>query len=141
MIDLDKLEEMAKAATPGPWVRGPYGWVYVTGADTYAVACCATKSGPMRNSNANEDFIAAANPAAVLEMVDLIRKQEAALAGVQARIGGLMLAQAGLVEALKEGAEYLEGVAKKTTSNAVWAHCDSIAGDMRKAIAAAGVTL
>lgn len=106
MIDLDKIEEAAKRHS------GDISWA---GA---AIA-----------------YATYVTPDAVVELIDRIRKQEAALAGVQARIGGLLLVQAGLVEALQEGAEYLEGVAKKTASNAVWARCDSIAGGMRKALA------
>lgn len=71
--DLQRLKELAQAATPGPWKRGTYGWVYVDHKeDTYAVAACQTKSGSMRNWNANEEFIAAANPAAILELIAMV---------------------------------------------------------------------
>lgn len=76
-IDLDHLESLAKAATPGPWDYGACE-VFLKGTDFWPViATCR-----------NEDdlaFIAAANPAVVLELIaelrrvsDMVRKEREA---------------------------------------------------------------
>ena len=74
--DLDRLEALARAATPGPWKKdssytiGPvsdeddqsYGFV-IPLADVYG-----------DNRTPDAAFIAAANPAAVLALISLARK-------------------------------------------------------------------
>lgn len=76
-IDLDQLESVAKAATPGPWVRHPEDVYSDVGAH---VAFCPTvcSSAPERciseeQAESNAAYIAAANPAAVLELIEELR--------------------------------------------------------------------
>lgn len=67
--DLDQLEILARAATPGPWE-----------ADTRSLDCSYLE-GPERSysecyfTNANDaKFIAAANPEAILQLIELARR-------------------------------------------------------------------
>lgn len=92
-----KLRELAHAATPGPWqFSNISGWVHVDHADeNYAVACCETKSGGMRNFSGNAKFIAAANPAAVLDLITLVERQEAEMAAKETEISNLVEMQPG----------------------------------------------
>jgi hypothetical protein len=75
MIDLDKLEALAKAATPGPWetiptceniVRVPFDGA--RGLEGLSVADCRTD--PVAA------FIASANPATILALIERSRELE-----------------------------------------------------------------
>jgi hypothetical protein len=67
--DLDRLERLAKAATPGPWELGDGGWgVYVTTADGTEVVS-REWTGPQDAAH-----IAASDPATVLELIAELRK-------------------------------------------------------------------
>lgn len=84
MTDLDKLEELAKAATPGPWVQwddGDVGTGYpVTRTRRRTGELVAVESDHVATTmHETGAFIAAANPAAVL---DLIADHRAALARI-----------------------------------------------------------
>lgn len=75
MIDIDKIEAAAKAATPGVWCRDftrvtakELGWDRV--ADTEFDNDSMVE---------NATHIATANPSAVLEMVSMIRERDAVL--------------------------------------------------------------
>ena len=83
MIDLTSLEALAKAATPGPWIRfgvrhkiGPESCIAV-GQDGAALAYLpiGSQQGDKYSAVAFNDaaFIAAANPAAVLELIAMVR--------------------------------------------------------------------
>lgn len=89
MMERDKLKELAQAATPGKWAwwtsnsylrlssaRGGDGDV-LHGAILRDGCCTITVS------EANRDFIAAANPAAISELVALVEQQEAELVGLR----------------------------------------------------------
>lgn len=81
MIDLNKLEKLASCATPGPWEED--GYILVSnpsGLDNDVV----TRFSPDMKE-VDIDFIETANPAVVLEIIGLIRKQEAALNGAVER--------------------------------------------------------
>lgn len=77
-IDLDALERLARAATPGPWHTGD-GYeqqdpgAYVADARGHIVVAQADDSPCVPTDAA---FIAAANPAAVLELVQRLRATE-----------------------------------------------------------------
>ena len=80
--DLDALEALARQATPGPWqalstgVRGGNHWYIV---DDGAALAYATKNDgdPDDKCQENAEYIAAANPSAVLTLIaDLRRAQE-----------------------------------------------------------------
>lgn len=72
-IDLKELEALARAATPGPWstydataCNGDFSHVEIAGADGTVIV--SEDAGP---ANHDSYFIAAANPAAVLELIAL----------------------------------------------------------------------
>lgn len=66
-LDIDQLERLAKAATPGPWtVRRSDGDSEILAADGY----------PALLGENDRDFVAAANPATVIELVERLREQE-----------------------------------------------------------------
>ena len=74
MIDLNELKRLAEAATPGPWCWDDTVWDYdpkeqapwLVGADDGAIILTGTIECKMKS---NADFIAAANPAAILELI------------------------------------------------------------------------
>jgi hypothetical protein len=78
MTDINKLEALAKAATSGPWytVETPHracGRVQLYWIDSEA--------GNLAENICEEEaaFIAAANPATILELIALVRLQHGAL--------------------------------------------------------------
>lgn len=81
-IDLDELERLAKAATPGPWrmvaLSSHYG---VTHGDyrfpTVVYAHEGWDGYGNGSSRPNADYIAAANPATVLALIARVREAEA----------------------------------------------------------------
>jgi hypothetical protein len=82
-IDIDKLRRLAQAATPGPWyVTGKltrYVEARIDGGLIQEVAACGpTKAdggyGPQQEANAR--LIAAANPAAISELLDRLEAAE-----------------------------------------------------------------
>jgi hypothetical protein len=86
MIDLDELKRLAQAATTGPWKWWTSNSeLRLTGADqkdggvlhaykhsTWADISCSV---------ANQDFIAAANPAVILKLIDEVRLHHFSWAG------------------------------------------------------------
>lgn len=88
MTDLDALDRLAKAATPGPWM--------VAGSDIWDTADGTYPGIPLMRAdhevrswgrpythherNANAAFIAAASPSVILALVQRLRVAEAALA-------------------------------------------------------------
>lgn len=75
MIDLDDLERKAKAATPGVW----FAWFAEVGKWTIQVAKGWLFESSAHGTKADAAFIASANPAAVLELVQRLRAAEGAL--------------------------------------------------------------
>jgi hypothetical protein len=65
-IDLDKLKAAALAATPGPWNAGTHAMVLA--GDEVRIDC---------DAQVDADFIAAANPAAVLELIAEVERLSA----------------------------------------------------------------
>ena len=83
MIDINELRRLAQAATPGPWyVTGKltrYVEALIDGGLIQEVAACGpTKAdggyGPQQEVNAR--LIAAANPAAISELLDRLEEAE-----------------------------------------------------------------
>ncbi len=83
MIDINELRRLAQAATPGPWyVTGKltrYVEALIDGGLIQEVAACGpTKAdggyGPQQEANAR--LIAAANPAAISELLDRLEEAE-----------------------------------------------------------------
>lgn len=88
-IDLNKLEALARAATPGPWTWWTSNSVLrLTGADErdggVLHAYARGSYGAISCSPANQAFIAATNPAAVLELIAIARAGQKADAAASA---------------------------------------------------------
>tara|TARA_B100000929_G_scaffold278597_1_gene254944 strand:+ start:7620 stop:8111 length:492 start_codon:yes stop_codon:yes gene_type:complete len=71
MVPLAKLKKLAKGAVRGPWTRSKSGFIY---AGNDKVAECPPCQGHRGQRNAK--FIAAANPAVVLQMIERIEELE-----------------------------------------------------------------
>lgn len=85
MIDLDALEQAARAATPGPWHVREISYPERAAPEIYAdnrriARINKSKVMPAPESNQNVRFIAAANPAVVLELIARLKRAEALLA-------------------------------------------------------------
>lgn len=77
-VDLKELERMARAATPGPWFQVGQPWnpnadFVCAGSNDPHIGkyVCDTENfdGEVENSIENADYIAYANPAAILSLV------------------------------------------------------------------------
>lgn len=90
MIDLDKLEELARAATPGPWLyqddSDAYTHIIRPMANPHRIVASGTQTSDAHGEPTGR-FIAAANPATMLDLIALIRKQEAQLESTFDEIG------------------------------------------------------
>lgn len=85
-IDMNELRLLAQAATPGPWHLHqdglnhgfPRGVMEINAGDWQAFAGAWAISGgkPSEEGAANAAFIAAANPATVIELLDLLEAAE-----------------------------------------------------------------
>ena len=75
---LDDLEVAAKAATPGPW---EHERSHVVQLDGTPVANCV--SYKIAQSPKNAAYIAAANPAAILELIADLRQAQANLKALE----------------------------------------------------------
>ena len=81
MMNIEELKRLAEAATPGPWVSHPKGYYgAVCRADDPYDLVAVTHGQRRNNVLANEAYIAAANPAAILE---LIRQRDELLAALK----------------------------------------------------------
>ena len=73
-LNLDELERLAKAATPGPWEMRATEW------SRYAVQKSQPDWGAVADTSISHEsdmaFISAANPAVVLELVRRLREAE-----------------------------------------------------------------
>lgn len=92
--DLDKLEALAKAATPGEWVtRYPSHTVVmaVTPDGTYQGEVARTVSGSLNaQREANAAFIAAANPATILDLIASARRDAEEIERLRAFAGRMI---------------------------------------------------
>lgn len=92
-VDLDKLEALARAATPGPWMR-LFGerTIYDRMSDgCRGIPIVRADTGYGANDPDNLDYIAAANPAAVLGLIALARRATAPLTDAQISTGAEVL--------------------------------------------------
>ena len=74
MMNIEELKRMAEAATPGPWDEGDGHCLIVDANNGFVAQAYGERR---RTEMANAAFIAAANPAAVLELIrqrDELRK-------------------------------------------------------------------
>lgn len=72
MTNIDELERLAKAATPGPWCDRGFGSIQPEIGGSL-VAVTVTKGGCLPGYVENAAFIAAANPAAILALIAEVR--------------------------------------------------------------------
>ena len=80
-IDIDALEVLARAATPGPWRSSVEGRDHSSGDnviltpehDVYPRVVVDDAQGNP-NWQADQDFIAAANPEVVLSLIEILRQ-------------------------------------------------------------------
>lgn len=72
-IDIEELKRLAEAATPGPWFRSGDHAMKDLGKYSTHIADCMGNDG-------DAAFVAAANPASVLELIDRIAALEAEIA-------------------------------------------------------------
>jgi len=72
-MNIDNLEKLAMEATPGPWVTNHTGHIGPMQSDGFVY-----NLGEIYNSE-DKYFIAAANPAAILELISINRELVAAL--------------------------------------------------------------
>lgn len=90
MIDLNELRRLAKAATPGPWMIDYVGVGFEVAAGESVIAQSQQVQGDRHHKarKANATFIAAANPAAITELLDRLEAAESD--GLeQARLNGM----------------------------------------------------
>jgi hypothetical protein len=84
IVDLDRLEQLARAATPGPWRTkdGDPGraWINDDAGDPYCTVADCRPGG-----EANAAFIATANPAFVLQLLARLRAAEAIVRDLAAK--------------------------------------------------------
>ncbi len=80
-VDLAQLEQMALAASPGPWFSWIEGRDHVggdafigTGAEDLYPRVVVDAQEWNHNWQADQDFIAAANPATILELIRRLRE-------------------------------------------------------------------
>ena len=85
-IDLDAIEALAKAATGCRWSKG-YKSVYADTGDEVA-SCTTDRIITNRQAEANAAFIAAANPAVVLELIAELRAKNDLLEEIFDDCGG-----------------------------------------------------
>ena len=78
MTDIDELERLAEAATPGPWCDRGFGGIQPESGGSL-VAVTVTKGGCLPDYVENSAYIAAANPTAILELVAEVRRLQTAL--------------------------------------------------------------
>lgn len=106
MIDLENIETLARAATPGPWVFAP-----MTEKEDPEIAAAngsrVATLGAADITKANSAYIAAANPAAVLELIEKLRVALAA-APMQAQ-EPIADASADIFDLIREWAHLPEG--------------------------------
>ncbi|EES5890703.1 ead/Ea22-like family protein [Escherichia coli] len=91
-INYQVLRMAAENATPGEWCSDDYGLIADAGLNAnYYIASC---SGP--DNRANKRFIAAANPATVLALLDEREAQSKRIAELETNLAALATENAGL---------------------------------------------
>ncbi|EFI8169864.1 ead/Ea22-like family protein [Escherichia coli] len=112
-INYQALREAAEKATPGEWCTDDYGVIANAGLNAnYYIASC---SGP--DNRANKRFIAAANPATVLALLDerernqqYIKSRDQENEDIALTVGKLRVELEAAKSKLNEQCEYYEGV-------------------------------
>jgi hypothetical protein len=76
---LDKLEELAKAATPGPWTADKYGGC-VESRNDWVCQMWGKTEEDFPNAKPNAQYIAACDPSTILRLVRVARAAKVILA-------------------------------------------------------------
>ena len=86
-MNIEELKRLAEAATPGPWVSHPKGYYgAVCRADDPYDLVAVTHGQRRNNVLANEAYIAAANPAAILELIAKIDRAQAEIRALEDKL-------------------------------------------------------
>lgn len=109
-MNIEELKRLAEAATPGPWVSHPKGYCgAVCRADDQYNLVAVTYGQRRNNVLANEAYIAAANPAAILELIadrDEWKRQAESIVSERDK---LEVQRDELLVALKDARELVDG--------------------------------
>ncbi|MCZ9075391.1 ead/Ea22-like family protein [Escherichia albertii] len=104
-INYQALRMAAENATPGEWCSDDYGVIADAGLNAnYYIASC---SGP--DNRANKRFIAAANPATVLAVLDERGAQSKRIAELEANLVALAAENAGLNKFIAQSCYVFDG--------------------------------
>ena len=124
-MDLNELEALAKAATPGPWF-GFYDGVRIAD-DIFGranmsiyVASVMCTTGENGQESRNAAYIAAANPKTMQEMIALIRSHEAEIDGLKVRADMLAAELLAAQQAKPAGQAGAEDPMPKRTAFLAW---------------------
>ncbi|EAC0468686.1 ead/Ea22-like family protein [Salmonella enterica subsp. enterica serovar Newport] len=104
-INYQALRIAAENATPGEWCTDDYGVIADAGLNAnYYIASC---SGP--DNRANKRFIAAANPATVLALLDEREAQSKRIAELETNLAALSAENAGLNKFIVQSCYVFDG--------------------------------
>ncbi|EGJ4518544.1 ead/Ea22-like family protein [Escherichia coli] len=104
-INYQALRMAAENATPGEWCSDDYGLIADAGLNAnYYIASC---SGP--DNRANKRFIAAANPATVLALLDEREAQSKRIAELETNLAALAAENAGLNKFIAQSCYVFDG--------------------------------
>ena len=88
MKDHRKLEELALEATPGPWqAYSTHGRIFIESLVNEMHVVCET---PKKQWLKDSDFIAAANPRTVLDLIGEIRRLETKIETIRCLLGSVV---------------------------------------------------
>ncbi len=121
-INYQALRMAAENATPGEWCSDDYGLIADAGLNAnYYIASC---SGP--DNRANKRFIAAANPATVLALLDEREAQSKRIAELETNLAALAAENAGLNKFIVQSCYVFDGEQDELSD----AYICAIDGDM-----------
>lgn len=99
-LDLDKLEALARAATPGPWLR-PSPWTgsiirddrivsRVNGESVFDGAPCGYENSSLMAKSVDIDYLEAVSPDVVLELIAELRRNTSECGCTIGKWGGVL---------------------------------------------------
>jgi hypothetical protein len=107
-IDIEQLKKLAQAATPGPWAANPV-FAQIDALPSGVPVCQLLWPTELRSEDetiANGDFIVAANPSAILGLIETIEQLRAQNATQQKRVEELEAALRGLMQACEQSFDW-----------------------------------